>query len=66
MTDICVDEAANLCMLLNTKKCSLICFGPRYHSQCSGVTMPGNSIKSVNSTKLLGIQLFAYKGIVQT
>ena len=45
MIDICVDEAANLCMPFNTKKCSVIRFGPRYHSQCSDVTMLGNSIK---------------------
>ena len=45
MIDICVDEATNLCMPFNTKKCSVIRFGPRYHSQCSDVTMLGNSIK---------------------
>jgi len=59
MIDICVDEAANLCMQF--KKCSVIRFGPRYHSQCSDVTMLGNSIKFVNSTKLFGVQLSAYK-----
>jgi len=49
-TDICVHEAANLCMRFNTKKCSVIRFGPRYHSKCSDTTMLGNSIKFVNST----------------
>jgi len=61
MIDICVDEAANLFMQFNTKKCSVTRFGPRYHSQCSDVTMLGNSIKLVNSTKLLDVQLSAYK-----
>jgi len=42
-------------------KCSVIRFGPRHHSQCSDVTMLGNSIKFVNSTKLLVVQLTAYK-----
>ena len=64
MIDICVDEATNLCMQFYTKKCSVICFGPRYHSQYSDVTMLGNSIKFVNSTKLLGVQLSAYKKFV--
>jgi len=48
-------------MQFNTKKCSVIRFGPRCHSQCSDVTMLGNSIKFVNSTKLLCVQLSAYK-----
>jgi len=61
MIDICVDEATNLCMQFNSKKCSVIRFGPRYHSQCADVTMLGNSIKLVNSVKLLGVQLYAYK-----
>ena len=56
-----VDEAANLCMQFNTKKCSVIRFGPRYHSQCADVTVLGSSIKFVNSTKLLGVQISAYK-----
>ena len=64
MIDICVDEAANLCMQFNTKKCSVIRFGSRYHSQCSDVTMLGNSIKFVNSTKLLSVQLSAHKNFV--
>ena len=59
--DICVDEATNLCMQFNSKKCSVICFGPRYHFQCADVTMLGNSIKLVNSVKLLGVLLSAYK-----
>ena len=63
MIDICVDEATNLCMQFNSKKCSVIRFGPRYHSQCADVTMLGNSIKLVNSVKLLGVQLSAYKKI---
>jgi len=61
MTDICVDEATNLCMQFNSKKCSVFRFRPRYHSQCADVTMLGNSIKLVNSVKLLGVQLSAYK-----
>jgi len=61
MTDICVDKGTNLCMQFNSKKCSVIRFGPRYHSQCADVTMLGNSIKLINSVKLLGVQLFAYK-----
>jgi len=44
MIDICVDEATNLCMQFNSKKCSVIRFGPRYHFQSSDVTMLGNSI----------------------
>ena len=60
MIDICVDEATNLCMQFNSKKCSVIRFGPRYHSQCTDVTMLGNSIL-LNSVKLLGVQLSAYK-----
>ena len=36
-------------------------FGHRYHSQCSDVAMCGNSIKFVSSTKVLSIQLSAYK-----
>jgi len=61
MIDIGVDEAKNLCMQFNSKKCSVIHFGPRYHSQRSDVTMLGNCIKFVNSTKLLGVQLSAYE-----
>jgi len=37
MIDICVDEATNLCMQFYSKKCSVIRFGPRYHSQCADV-----------------------------
>ena len=48
-------------MQFNSKKCSVIRFGPRYHFQCADVTMLGNSIKLVNSVKLLGVLLSAYK-----
>ena len=48
-------------MQFNSKKCSVIRFGPRYHFQCADVTMLGNSIKLVNSVKLLGVQISAYK-----
>ena len=61
MIDIGVDEAKNLCMQFNSKKCSVIHFGPRYHYLRSDVTMLGNCIKFVNSTKLLGVQLSAYE-----
>jgi len=48
-------------MQFNSKKCSVIRFGPIYHSQCADVTMLGNCIKLVNSVKLLGVQLSVYK-----
>jgi len=53
--DIRLDEAANLCIQFNTKKCSVIRFGPKYHSQCSDIAMLGSSLKFVNPTKLFGV-----------
>ena len=32
MTDICVDKGTNMCMQFNSKKCSVIRFGPSYHT----------------------------------
>lgn len=59
MIDICVNEAEQLSMQFNAKKCSIIRFGPRYAKLCSPVTMCGSELSMVSSAKYLGIMLLA-------
>jgi len=61
MVDICMDEASCISMQFNPRKCSVICFGPRYLRECHPITMYGKQVAFVSDAKYLGVILQSYK-----
>ena len=59
MVDICVEEATEINMSFNPKKCTVLRYGPRYNSPCAAVHVQGTPTEFVSSAKYLGVMLRA-------